>query len=59
MKPASEQSSMLPPEDSQALFLADDGRAGWRRTPIGLWFYAGLGCVRIILSGMSIVLLRR
>jgi hypothetical protein len=50
---------MLPPDDSQTLFLADDGRANWRRTPIGLWFYAGLGVARIILSGMSIVLLRR
>jgi len=59
MKPSSVQSSMSPPDDSQALFLADDGRANWRRTPIGLWFYAGLGVARIILSGMSIVLLRR
>jgi hypothetical protein len=53
------QSSMSPLNDGQALFLVDDGRGAWRRTPIGLWFYAGLGVARIILSGMSIVLLRR
>jgi len=50
---------MSPPEDSQAVFLPDDGRAAWRRTRIGLWLYAGLGVARIIVSGVSIVLLRR
>lgn len=49
---------MLPPDDSHALFLADDSRAAWRRTRIGLWLYAGLGIARIILSGVSIVLRR-
>lgn len=58
MKPSA-QSSMPPLNDGQALFLADDGRSAWRRTRIGLWFYAGLGVGRIILSGMSILLLRR
>ena len=50
---------MPPLEDAQAVFLADDGRARWRRTRIGLWFYAGRGVARIILSGLSIVILRR
>ncbi|SDA27173.1 hypothetical protein SAMN03159340_02126 [Sphingomonas sp. NFR15] len=58
MKPSSVQSSMSPHSDSQ-MFLAEDARAGWRRTPFGLWFYAGLGALRIILSGLSIVLIRR
>jgi hypothetical protein len=49
---------MLPPNDTQAVFLAEDARAPWRRNRIGLWFYAGVGCVRIILSGVSLVFRR-
>jgi len=48
----------LLPDDRQALFLEETGPA-WRRTRIGLWLYAGLGVVRIILSGVSLVLFRR
>ena len=46
------------PEDKQTIFLEETGPA-WRRTRIGLWFYAGLGVARIILSGVSLVLFRR
>ncbi|MDO7843341.1 hypothetical protein Q5H94_13475 [Sphingomonas sp. CA1-15] len=31
----------------------------WKRNPIGLWIYAGMGAVRIILSGLSILIIRR
>ena len=31
----------------------------WKRNPFGLWFYAGIGAARIILSGLSILIIRR
>jgi hypothetical protein len=49
---------MLPPDDTQAVFLTEDARAPWRRNRIGLWLYAGLGVGRIILSGVSLVFRR-
>ena len=58
MKSSNAQGSTLLPDDRQALFLEETGPA-WRRTRIGLWLYAGLGVVRIILSGVSLVLFRR
>ncbi|CAN5309973.1 hypothetical protein BH10PSE15_BH10PSE15_09820 [soil metagenome] len=58
MKTPSAQGSTLRPDDSQAVFLDDLGPA-WRRTRIGLWLYAGLGVLRIIGSGVSLVVLRR
>jgi len=57
MKSSNARGSTLLPDD-QALFLEETGPA-WRRTRIGLWLYAGLGVVRIILSGVSLVLFRR
>jgi hypothetical protein len=31
----------------------------WKRNPFGLWLYAGIGAARIILSGLSILVIRR
>ena len=39
--------------------LDDHRPAKWKRNPFGLWFYAGIGAVRIILSGLSILIIRR